>query len=72
MPDSSEKSEKASPQRLRKARKEGQFPVAREFVSAIQFYAFVALVAVYFPGWMQSVQAALRMGLRQAFPIAPG
>jgi flagellar biosynthesis protein FlhB len=51
MAESSEKSEKASPQRLKKARKEGQFPVAREFVSAIQFYAFVALVAAYFPDY---------------------
>ena len=36
----------------------------------MQFYAFVALAAAYFPAWMQSVQAALRMGLRQAFPLA--
>ena len=70
MPGSSEKSEKASPQRLKKARKEGQFPVAREFVSAIQFYAFVALVAAYFPAWMLSARAALQMGLRQAFPVS--
>lgn len=69
MPGSSEKTEKASAQRLKKARKEGQFPVAREFVSAVQFYAFVALAAACFPAWMQSVQAALRIGLRQAFPV---
>ncbi len=68
MPDNSEKTEKATPQRLKKARKEGQFPAAREFVSAIQFYACIALAGAYFPGWMRSVQTAMRVGLRQAFP----
>jgi flagellar biosynthesis protein FlhB len=70
MADDSEKTEKASSQRLKKAREEGQFPVAREFVSAVQFCAFVALASAYFPAWMRSVQAALRMGLRQGFPAA--
>jgi flagellar biosynthetic protein FlhB len=64
---SSEKTEKASPQRLKKARKEGQFPVAREFVSAIQFLAFIVLAGSYFSTWMQTVRGALAMGLRQAF-----
>src|SRR5579872_2849319 len=68
MPDHSEKTEKATAQRLKKARKEGQFPAAREFVSAAQFMAYVTLAGVYFPRWVGSVQAALRMGLRQAFP----
>src|ERR1700722_4244346 len=67
MAESSEKTEKATPQRLKKARKDGEFPAAREFVSAVQFLSFVVLAAAYFPDWMQTVQGALRMGLRQAF-----
>jgi flagellar biosynthetic protein FlhB len=67
MADSSQKTEKPSPRRLEKARKDGDFPAAREFVSAIQFFAFITLAAAYFPEWIQSVQAAFRMGFRQSF-----
>jgi len=67
MPDNSQKTEGASPRRLQKARTEGDFPAARELVSATQFFAFILLAAAYFPDWMLSVQAAFRMGLRQAF-----
>ncbi len=67
MAGSSEKTEQATPHRLKKARKDGEFPVAREFVSAVQFFAFVLMAAAYFPGWLQTLQAALRMGIRQAF-----
>jgi flagellar biosynthetic protein FlhB len=69
--DQSEKTEKPSAQRLKKAREEGQFPIAREFVSAVQFFAFVALASAYFPAWMQTVRAAVRLGLRQGFASAP-
>jgi flagellar biosynthetic protein FlhB len=69
MAGSSEKTEKATPQRLKKARKDGEFPAAREFVSAIQFLSFVVLAAAYFPAWMRTVQGALLTGLRQAFAL---
>jgi flagellar biosynthetic protein FlhB len=59
--------EKATPQKLKKAREKGDFPAAREFVSALQFFAFITLAASYFSSWMTGVQAAFRMGLRQAF-----
>jgi flagellar biosynthesis protein FlhB len=67
MAGASEKTEKATPQRLKKARKDGEFPAAREFVSAIQFCAFIVLAAAYFPAWIKTVQAAMLMGLRQSF-----
>ena len=67
MADNSQKTEGASPRRLQKARKEGDFPAAREFVSAVQFFAFILLAGAYFPNWVQSVQSAFRMGLRQSF-----
>jgi flagellar biosynthetic protein FlhB len=63
----SSQTEKATPQRLKKAREKGQFPAAREFVSALQFFAFVALAGSYFPAWMSGMQGALRIGLKQAF-----
>jgi flagellar biosynthetic protein FlhB len=59
--------EKATPRRMEKARKEGNFPVAREFVSAIQFMAFVTLGAAWFPEWLKQLETAVRMGMRDAF-----
>ncbi len=66
MADSSQ-TEKATPQRLKKARERGEFPAAREFVSALQFFAFLSLAGSYFGPWMLGLQGALRMGLTQAF-----
>jgi flagellar biosynthetic protein FlhB len=66
MPDSSH-TEKPTPQRLKKAREKGEFPAAREFVSALQFFAFITLAGSYFGVWISGLQAAVRMGLRQAF-----
>ncbi|HEY3823204.1 MAG TPA: EscU/YscU/HrcU family type III secretion system export apparatus switch protein [Bryobacteraceae bacterium] len=67
MADFSQKTESASPRRLQKARSEGDYPGAREFVSAVQFFAFILLAGAYFPDWVQSLQAAFRLGLRQSF-----
>src|ERR1019366_5517173 len=67
MADTGQQTEKATPRRLEKARKEGNFPAAREFVSAVQFFAFVAFGTAWFPVWVQSVQSALSIGLREAF-----
>ncbi len=67
MADGSQQTEKATPQRLKKAREKGDFPAAREFVGALQFFAFVTLAGAYFPSWILSLQAEFRMGLRQAF-----
>ncbi|HEX4278594.1 MAG TPA: EscU/YscU/HrcU family type III secretion system export apparatus switch protein [Bryobacteraceae bacterium] len=67
MADSSQRTEAATPRRLQKARQEGNFPAAREFVSAVQFFSFTLLAAAYFPSWIDKVEPAFRMGLRQAF-----
>ena len=45
MTHSGEKSEKATPRRLLKARREGQFAASRDFVSGLQFTVFVLLIA---------------------------
>jgi flagellar biosynthetic protein FlhB len=63
----SSQTEKPTPQRLKKAREKGEFPAAREFVSALQFFAFVALAGSYFASWESGLLSALQMGLRQAF-----
>ena len=45
MTHSGEKSEKATPRRLLKARREGQFAASRDFVSGLQFTVVVLLIA---------------------------
>ena len=45
MANSSDKSEKATPRRLLKARREGQVAASRDFVSGLQFTVFVLLIA---------------------------
>ncbi len=67
MPDNSQRTEQASPRRLQKARSDGDFPAVREFVSAVQFFAFILLVSAYFPAWLNNLRVAFQMGLRQSF-----
>jgi flagellar biosynthesis protein FlhB len=67
MADSGQKTEQASPRRLQKARSEGDFPAVREFVSAIQFFAFILITGAYFPAWLDNLRSAFQMGLRQSF-----
>src|SRR5947209_3395191 len=67
MADNSQRTEQPTPRRLEKARKDGDFPAAREFVGALQFFAFISLAAAYFPDWIVTVQNAMATGLRQAF-----
>ncbi len=55
------KTEQATQQRLKKARDEGQYPSAREFVSALQFCVFLGLLgaggAAWFTGFRQTARA---------------
>ncbi len=67
MADKSQQTEKATPRRLQKARSEGQFPSAREFVNAAHFLVFVTLLGAYGPGWFTSFRAETRMLMRDAF-----
>src|SRR5215471_12994161 len=67
MADQSQRTEKATPQRIKKAREKGDFPAAREFVSAFQFFTYVALAGATFPAWVAEVQEAMEAGIRQAF-----
>lgn len=67
MADQGQKTEQPTQQRLKKARKEGQFPVSREFVAAMQFLAFVALLGAWGPEWMAGIQKLARALILHAF-----
>jgi len=61
------KTEPATQRRLEKAREEGQFPVAREFVSALQFMVFLALLGAGGAAWLAQFRQTARWLLLLAF-----
>jgi flagellar biosynthetic protein FlhB len=67
MADRSGKTEQATPRRLEKARREGQFPSAKEFVAALQFLTFVALASAMGARWLAGFRESARSMLRLAF-----
>ncbi|MGH9585225.1 MAG: EscU/YscU/HrcU family type III secretion system export apparatus switch protein [Bryobacteraceae bacterium] len=60
------KTEKPTPQRLKKAREKGQFLSARGFVGAIQYVAVVMLLAHAIPGWIHQVQLSTAMLMQRS------
>ena len=66
MPDKSSKTEQPTQRRLQKAREEGQFPNAKEFVSALQFMVFLGLVGAGGARWL----AQFRQTTRSLFVLA--
>jgi len=70
MADRSGKTEPATQRRLEKAREEGQFPAAREFVGALQFMVFLALLGAGGAGWFARFCQTTRSLFTRAF--APG
>ncbi len=67
MPDKSQQTEKPTPRRVQKAREQGQFPAARELVSAAQFLAFVMLLAWCGGAWISDLRRSTRLLLAGAF-----
>lgn len=67
MPDRSSKTEQPTQRRLQKAREEGQFPNAREFVSALQFMVFLGLAAAGSGRWLAQFRQTARGLLALAF-----
>ncbi len=67
MADRSNNTEKPTPRRLEKARKEGQVPVSREFVGAIQFVTFVALLGLCGAWLFHELRVILRVSIQYAF-----
>lgn len=67
MADKSQNTEKATPRRLEKARKEGRFVAARDFVAGVQFLVFVAITAAWSARMMTSLQEVMHASLGWAF-----
>src|SRR5207342_726246 len=67
MADKSGKTEQPTQQRLKKAREQGQFPAAKEFVAALQFMVFLALLGAGGTGWFGQFRQTTRSILRLAF-----
>jgi flagellar biosynthesis protein FlhB len=69
MSDRSQRTEKATPQRIRKARSEGRFPVSKEFVAAVQFAVAASLIVGLAGQWWPSLQNQIRALLTLGFTI---
>lgn len=68
----SQRTEQPTQQRLKKVRDQGDFPSAREFVSAAQLLIFVLGTAAWMPQWLRHAVDALRKGIRAAFSSGGG
>ena len=62
-----QRSEKATPRRKERARKEGNFPSSKEFVASVQFLGFVALMSLYAASGVARAGRLMRMLLQRAF-----
>jgi len=62
-----QKTEQPTQKRLLKARTDGQFPTSREFVSAMQFLTFAAVLQAWGGQWLLELRQGLRYGLLAAF-----
>jgi flagellar biosynthesis protein FlhB len=67
MADRSSKTEQPTERRLHKAREEGQFPSAREFVSALQFLVFLGLLAAGGEHWFAQFRLTAHAIFERAF-----
>jgi flagellar biosynthetic protein FlhB len=69
MADSGQRTEKPTQQRIKKARREGNFPSSREFVSAVQFLGFVIIAASFGGTFFVRIARAIRYFLSVAFTV---
>ena len=71
---SGEKTEQATPRRLIKARKEGQFAASHDFISGLQFTVFVVLIAQTGPSLLATLKEVTRALFIEAFrgDLSPG
>jgi len=67
MADQGQRTEQPTERRIQKARREGNLPVSREFVSAVQFAVFVALLAAFSHQWLLQARQTARFLLARAF-----
>src|SRR4249920_3632932 len=66
---SEQRTEKPTPRRLQKAREDGQFPVAKDFVSAVQYLGVVMILTAWGASWFQQTQHDFRRLLVRAFSV---
>ena len=64
---SEQRTEKPTPQRLRKAREQGQFPAAKEFVGSLQFLVVVLIATAWMGDWFEASRRGFRSALLAAF-----
>ncbi len=67
MSDQGQKTEQPTDRRIEKARKEGNFAVSKDFVAALQFAAFISLLAVFSSDWLQGIRDLTRGLIRAGF-----
>ncbi|MBY0502876.1 MAG: EscU/YscU/HrcU family type III secretion system export apparatus switch protein [Bryobacteraceae bacterium] len=61
--------EKATPQRLKKAREEGRFVSSRDFVSSLEFLAAVYVIQHFGPGWFAHLRPRASHWIDLAFRL---
>ncbi|MBI1790226.1 MAG: EscU/YscU/HrcU family type III secretion system export apparatus switch protein [Acidobacteria bacterium] len=71
MADSAQRTEQPTARRREKARKEGQFAVSREFVAAVQFAVFVAILGVFGVEALSGLVRLARRLIEDAFSQRP-
>jgi len=67
MADTSNKTEKPTPRRIEKARRDGQFLSSKDLVGAVQFAVFVGLLVSLTGHWMAEAKGTTIWILRHAF-----
>jgi len=67
MPADGQRTEQPTQRRLDRARREGNFPASREFVSSLQFVVFVALLATSAGAWFAQARFVTRRLIEAAF-----
>lgn len=74
MSDKQQRTEKATPQRIRKAREDGRFAVSKEFVSGVQFLVFVSMAVgaaqFWWPAARETTQGLLLKACRMEVTTA--
>ena len=67
MADRGQRTEKPTPRRIERARREGRFAVSRDLVSSVQFLAFALLLAACGASWCGGLMETSRYLMKRAF-----
>jgi flagellar biosynthesis protein FlhB len=74
MSEKSQKTEQPTQRRIEKARREGQFFSARQFLGAVQYLAFVAIISAWGTSWFRDFLNLTRSAMKRSFAadLGPG